>query len=237
MRRTDDIGFGGYRIIQDDEGFSYGVDAVLLSDFCRAKHQDAVLDLGSGNGIIPLIVYAKYSPKSITGIELQLSAYLLAEENAKENSLSDKLSFICGDVKNIKDLADPESFDLVTCNPPYYEGGRGEGCASDAKSIARHETSAGLNDFFKASAYVLKRGGRLCMVHRPSRLADIIDLSRKNGLEPKKLQMIVPSMGESPNIVLIEFVKGAGKELKVLPSLAIHEKDGSYTEALKKIYE
>ncbi len=237
MERLDEIGFGGYKIIQDSDGFSYGVDAVLLSDFCRAKHSDTVLDLCSGNGIVPLIVNAKYDPKKIKGIEIQLAPYLLAEENVKNNGLSDKISFIFGDVKNIRDFFEAGSFDLVTCNPPYFEGGRGDECSADAKHIARHETTAGLDDFFKAAAYVLKRGGRLCMVHRPSRLADLMDYSRSNGLEPKTLQMVVPSEGERPNIVLIEFVKDGGKELKMLPQLAVHKKDGTYTEELKKIYE
>ena len=236
MRRTDEIGFGNYRLIQDSDGFSYGVDAVLLSDFSEASGSDDVLDLGTGNGIIPLIVNAKYDPHSITGIELQLGAYILAEENAKENGLSGKIRFICGDVKNIRDLFAAESFSLVTCNPPYFESGRGVASDGDAKHIARHETSAKLEDFIEAAAWSLKKNGRLVMVHRPSRLADIIDFSRKHGLEPKRLRMVVPHEGESPNIMLIECIKGAGKELRVLPQLAVRQSDGSYTEELNRIY-
>lgn len=236
MKRTDEIGFGGYKLIQDSDGFSYGVDAVLLSHFSDAKKDDRVIDLGSGNGIVPLIVNAKYNPKSICGIELQLDAYLLAEENALSNGLNDKIKFICGDVKNIKDLLQSESAELVTCNPPYFEKGRGPQSEADAKHIARHETSASLEDFILAASWVLVKNGRLVMVHRPSRLPDIIDYSRKYGLEPKRLQMVAPHPGEVPNIMLIECIKGAGKELKVLPELAVRKADGTYSEEINLIY-
>ena len=223
-------------MIQDSDGFSYGVDAVLLSHFSNALNSDAVLDLGSGNGIVPLIVNAKYNPKSILGIELQLEAYLLAEENAKENGLSDKIKFVCGDVINIRDLVAFESVNLVTCNPPYFERGRGVVSEEDAKHIARHETSACLEDFISAAAWALKKNGRFVMVHRPSRLGDIIEYSRKHGLEPKRLQMVVPYPGETPNIMLIECIKGAGKELKVLPELAVRNADRCYSAELNEIY-
>lgn len=235
-RRIDEIGFGGYTIVQDSDGFSYGVDAVLLSHFSKARETDRVLDLGSGNGIVPLIINAKYNPAEIKGIELQLSAYLLAEENAEMNGLKEKLSFICGDVKSIKDLVEAESFDLVSCNPPYFEKGKGPKCDSDAKHIARHETTADLGDFLAAAAFSLKKNGRLCMVHRPSRLGDLIEFGRANGLEPKTMQMVVPHKGEQPNIMLMEFVKGGGKELKVLPELAVRNSDGTYTQELSEIY-
>lgn len=222
MRRVDDIGFGGYKLIQDSDLYCYGTDAVLLSKFCNALNKDKVLDLCTGNGVIPLIVDALYKPASITGIEIQLASYLLAEENAKENHLEDKLKFICGDVKNIKEFVKEESFDLVTCNPPYFEKGNFGECENAAINIARHETSATLEDFIESASYALKRGGRLCMVHRPKRLADLFELSRKYSLEPKRMQMIAPHADDAANIVLLEFVKGGGKELKILPQLVLH---------------
>lgn len=222
MRRVDDIGFGGYKLIQDSDLYCYGTDAVLLSRFCNAYHKDNVLDLCTGNGVIPLIIDALYKPQSITGIEIQLASYLLAEENAKENHVDDKIKFICGDVKNISELCTKESFDLVTMNPPYFEAGNNIECDNDAMHIARHETVAKLSDFIEAASYALKQNGRLCMVHRPSRLPDIFEILRKNNLEPKRLQMIAPHTGEAANIALIEAVKGAGKELKILPEIILH---------------
>jgi len=221
-RRIDDIGFGGYKLVQDSDLYCYGTDAVLLSKFCNALNKDNVLDLCTGNGVIPLIVNALYNPKSITGIELQLASYLLAEENAKENKLDNKIKFICGDVKNIRDFCEAESFDLVTCNPPYFENGNAISCENNAMHIARHETVAKLSDFIESASYALKNGGRLCMVHRPSRLPDIFELARKSGLEPKRLQMIAPHQGSGANIMLIECIKGAGKELKILPEIILH---------------
>lgn len=221
-RRIDDIGFGGYKLIQDSDLYCYGTDAVLLSKFCNALNKDNVLDICTGNGVIPLIVNALYNPKSITGLEIQLASYLLAEENAKENGLTEKIKFVCGDAKNIKDLFAPESFDLVTCNPPYFVSGNSIECDNSAMHIARHETSAKLEDFMAAASYVLRKGGRLCMVHRPSRLPDLFEYSRKNGLEPKRLQMIAPKAGQGANIALIEFAKGGGKELKILPEIILH---------------
>ncbi|MCQ2552458.1 MAG: tRNA1(Val) (adenine(37)-N6)-methyltransferase [Clostridia bacterium] len=224
-RKLCDIGFGGYTLVQDTDLYCYGTDAVLLSKFCNALHKDKVVDFCTGNGAIPLIVDALYSPAAITGIELQLSSYLLAEENAKLNHLENKLKFFCGDVKNVLDFIDKDSIDLVTCNPPYFEEGKTLGSSEGPMHIARHETSAKLEDFIKAASLVLKNGGRLCMVHRPSRLADIIELSRENGLEPKRLQMVVPFTGEKANILLIECVKGAGKQLEVLPEIALHTRE------------
>ena len=224
-REICDIGFGGYKLLQDSDLYRYGTDAVLLSKFSNALHKDKVIDFCTGNGVVPLIVDALYKPEKITGIELQLASYLLAEENAVLNNLSDKLKFICGDVKHIKDLCEEESVDLVTCNPPYFEDGKTIECDNTAMHIARHETTANLEDFISAASYVLKRGGRFCMVHRPSRLADIIEYSRKYNLEPKRLQMIAPYEDGAANILLIECVKGAGKELKVLPQLVLHTKE------------
>lgn len=234
-RRVDDIGFGGFKLIQDTDGFCYGVDAVLLADFAKAEGSDKVLDLCCGNGIVPLIMEAKYSPAEITGMEIMPAVAALAAENAVFNGLSGKISVICDDVLNIEKHIKPASYSLVTCNPPYFEKGSGISCSDSEKHTARHETTAGLEDFISAAAYALDRGGRFCMVHRPSRLGDIIELCRRYSLEPKVLRMVVPRKGESANIVLISCVKGAGKELQVLPELAVREGSG-FTEEIRTIY-
>ena len=234
--RADAIGFGGYTLLQESSAFCYGVDAVLLADFCEASEEDTVLDLCSGNGAVALIIEAKYHPKRITGLELQKEAAELANRSAELNGLSGKMSFICGDAKEIEEYFKAGSFDRVACNPPYFEGGRGIECSDGPRQLARHESTAGLKDFFKAASFVLKKGGRLCMVHRPERLADLLDMSRELGLEAKKMQMVVPHKGDGPNMVLLQFVKGGGKGITVLPEIAVRRKDGGFTEDIERIY-
>ena len=234
--QTDEIGFGGYRLMQDADAFRYGVDAVLLADFAAPAAGDRVCDLCCGTGVIPLILHAKYRPASLTGVELQQQAWELAVKNAADNGLTDRMRFIRADVTELKEILSAGSFDLVTCNPPYFEKGRGPECEADAKHIARHETTAGLRDFMEISAWLLRAGGELCMIHRPSRLTDLFVSSRQCGLEPKCMRLVAPHAGESPNLVLLRFVKGGGKELKILPQLVIREKDGSYTPELTEIY-
>lgn len=234
--QRDEIGFGGYFLWQDADAFRYGVDAVLLADFASCAARDRVMELGSGNGVVPLIIKAKYNPEYIAGIEKQESVYQLAVRNAEENGLAGEVEFFNMDVLNVSEAFEAGSFDLVCSNPPYME----KGCAlvnpDSVKHVSRHETSAGLEDFFKAAAYVLKAGGRLVMVHRPFRLPDLMTMSRRYGLEPKKMRLIVPHPGETPNIVLLEFVKGAGKELVIIPQLCIRDNNGEYTQELKAIY-
>ena len=234
--RVDDTGFEGIKLLQDTDAFCYGVDAVLLADFAKAGAGDEVLDLCSGNGAVAFILYAKYHPAKVFGLELQKDAAELAEKSAELNGLSDRVSFICGDALDIRKYFGPGSFAAVTCNPPYFEDGRGVSCGADPKHLARHESTAGLEDFFSAAQYVLKGGGSLYIVHRPERLADLMELSRKHGLEPKTMRMVVPSAGEAARQVLLQFVKGAGKQLTVLPELAVREKDGRFTDEIEKIY-
>lgn len=234
--RTDDIGFGGYKLMQDTDAFCYGVDAVLLADFAKAQETDQVLDLCCGNGAVSLIMEALYSPAGITGLELQKNAADLAERNMELNGLVSKCRIICGDAKDAEKLFEAGSFSLVVCNPPYFESGRGVISDADAKRLSRHESTAGLEDFMKAAAYVLKKGGRLCLVHRPDRLADIMSFARQFGLEPKIMRMVVPHRGEAPNLVLLQFVKGGGKELKIIPELAVRTKGGGFTDEIDQIY-
>ncbi len=234
--RVDEIGFGGLKLLQDPAQFCYGVDAVLLADFCRAKEDDKVCELGSGNGAVSLIISAKYRPAHITGVELQKGPYELACESAVLNGLQDRLSFINRDIKDLRGRLACASMDLVVTNPPYIEKGRGFISCESPQSLARHESSACLADFINEAARLLRCGGRLCMVHRPMRLPDICEYARAAGLEPKKLVPVAPKKGEPSNIILIECIKGAGKGLQVMAELVIREPDGSFTPELKRIY-
>ncbi len=234
--RRDDIGFGGYTLLQDDSAFCYGVDAVLLADLARCGPADRVMDLGTGNGIVPLIIHARYTPASITGLEVQNSVFELALANVSHNELSDRIKIVKSDVLDVRRLFPAESFTVVTCNPPYTEKGRGIPGSNPVQFTARHETTAAFSDFAAAASWLLPKGGRFCVVHRPSRLADIFESCRACGMEPKALRMVVPHAGEEANIVLVEAVKGAGKELKVLPELVVRSADGSYTDEIEKIY-
>ena len=235
--RADDIGFGGLTLLQDTDAFSYGVDAVLLADYCRASQGERLLDLGSGNGAVAFIAFGKFAPDSILGIEVQEAMVKLAQESAKLNHLEDRLRFVQGDVLEIREFAEAASFDAVTCNPPYAEAGRGIVSEQSAAYLARHETTASLLDFTKAAAYALKSGGRFVLVHRPSRLPDVFECCRRCGLEPKRMRLVLPRPGTAPNIVLVSAVKGGGKELTVDPALCVRGEDGAYSEELQKIYE
>ena len=235
--RVDEIGFGGLKLLQDTDSFCYGVDSVLLADFCKAGSGDSVLDLCCGNGAVSFIVMAKYGPKSITGIEIQEKAVELAKKSAELNGMQDRVSFICTDAADISEYIGPWSFDSAVCNPPYFEKGSGVPSESSARHLARHEGKSGLAEFLGAAAYALKNGGQLYMIHRPERLADIMYFARDCGLEPKTMRMVCPYSGKAPNMVLIRFVKGGKKELTVLPDLIVRDPDGSYTKEINDIYE
>ena len=234
--RADDTGFAGLTLLQDTETFCYGVDAVLLADYCRASSSETILDLGSGNGAVALIAMGKFDPLSVTGIEIQERQVELARESARLNGLEDRLRFLHGDVKDIRALVEAGTFDAVTCNPPYGEAGRGPVSGNEAAFVARHETTAPLSCFTAAAAYALKPGGRFVIVHRPARLPDVFESCRACGLEPKRMRFVLPRPGAAPNIVLVSAVKGGGKELAVDPALCIRAEDGSYSEELQKIY-
>lgn len=234
--RADDTGFRGLVLLQDPETFSYGVDAVLLADYCKASPDEKLLDLGSGNGAVALIAIGKYDAASVTGIEVQERMVKLARESAAYNHLEDRLNFLQGDVLAIDKLVSAATFDAVLCNPPYAEAGRGPVSGKETSYIARHETTASLADFVRAGAYALKPGGRFVMVHRPSRLPDLFEAMRACGLEPKRMRLVVPKPGAPPNIVLVSATKGGGKELLVDPVLCVRSEDGSYSEEIQKIY-
>ena len=243
--RLDDTGFGGYQLIQKPEEFCYGVDAVLLAGFAakNARRNHRICDLGTGTGIVPLVLAHKTEAKQIVGVELQYDSWNRAMRMRVLNELEDRLNFVNTDVASIavrkskEELLRPGSFQIVTTNPPYMAGKAALKSQNDAKRIARHETTAGVREFVAAAARLLDERGEFCMVHRPSRLADIIAACREFKLEPKELQFVVPRLGEAPNIVLIRCKKGGGAELNVLPDLPVYGDDGEYSREIMEIYE
>lgn len=243
--RLDDTGFGGIKILQNPEEFCYGVDAVLLADFAAKKSINLwkksgegrrIMDLGTGTGIVPLIMSHKTSAGYIGGIELQRSPYELAVRNAVDNGLSERLHFFHRDVNEAhKDMSG--TFDVVTANPPYTEGTKGIESGNRAKAIARHETTASLKDFIGAASRLLKDKGDFYMVHRPARMVDICQYCREHKLEPKDIRFVSGKPDEKPNLMLIHCVKGGNPQLRIEDPLWIHEKSGEYSAEILKIYE
>lgn len=242
MKRIDDIGFGGLKLVQDDEGFCYGTDAILLSymlwrDERESKRASKIADLGTGNGIVPLILSSK-TDAHILGIDVQEEAIKLANETAELNNVAARLEFITGNVRDIKTLvSEPGSFDIVTMNPPYTKAGTGLISENTAKAIARQEIAGSLTDFIAAADYLLKNGGHLYIVHRPTRLTDIVNTLRDYKLEPKEIQFVSGKRGEEPNIMLVCAIKGGRNELKILPEMTVRNDDGSFTEDMKAAYK
>ena len=241
--RLDEIGFGNLKLIQKPKDFCYGVDAVILADFATKnlkRNPSTIIDLGTGTGIIPLIMSHKTDADKIIGVEIQEDSYLRAQRNSKLNHLENRISFINGDVKDCVfswGLHLKGAADVVISNPPYFISGGGIINDLAPKTIARHETSAGLSEFMACASYLLKPKGDFFMVHRPSRLADICCYGREHGLEPKDMCFVSPTADSVPNILLVHFVKGGGKELKFQKPLAVYNKNGEYTEELLEAYK
>lgn len=235
--RIDDIGFGTLRLIQKPNAFCYGIDAVLLADYAKLKKQSRVCDLGTGTGIVPLILSHKTEASDIWGVEVQQESYERAVRNVELNQLSSYLHMLHSDVLHVKKHFEQGSFDAVVSNPPYM--GRVAGLKNEEveKTIARHETTAGLEEFMAAAAFLLRERGDFYIVHRPSRLVDLCELGRKYRLEPKHMRFVSPNRNKKPNILLVHFVKYGNAELKLEEPLFVYEEDGSYTEQIKKIYE
>lgn len=234
--RIDDLHRNGYQIIQDPKRFCFGVDAVLLSGFSCAKKGEKVIDLGTGTGIIPILMEAKTDGEHFTGLEIQVESAEMAKRSVSLNDLGEKIDIVCGDIKEADKLFKAGSFDVVTSNPPYMNDGGGLKNDYGPKAIARHELLCSLDDVAKAAAWLLRFGGRLYMVHRPHRLADIICTLREHRLEPKRLRFVQPYADKEPNMVLIEASKGGKSMVKVMPPLIIYKEDGTYTEETLEIY-
>ena len=234
--RLDDLEIKGYQIIQNPEKFCYGMDAVLLSSFAHIKKGEKVLDLGTGTGIIPILLEAKTQGKHFTGLEIQPESADMATRSVQYNHLEEKISIVTGDIKDASKIFGASSFDVVTTNPPYMINEHGLKNEGDAKTIARHEILCTLDDILMQSHRILKQGGRFYMVHRPFRLAEIFSKMVTYGIEPKRMQLVYPYINKEPNMVLIEGYKGGKSRITIEKPLIVYNRDGSYTDEILMIY-
>ncbi len=234
--RLDDLQTAGYRIIQNPKLFCFGMDAVLLSDYAKVKAGGKAIDLCTGNGIIPILLAAKTKAGHIDALEIQQESAGLAQRSVKLNGLQDRINVVCGDLKNAGELFARETYDTVTVNPPYMTKDHGLTNDLDAKTIARHEVMCTLEDIIYESSRLLKVSGHFYMVHRPFRLAEMISLMSKYGLEPKRMRLVYPYADREPNMVLIEGIKGAKPRITVEAPLIVYREKNRYTSEIYKIY-
>lgn len=234
--RLDELHRNGYFIIQDPGRFCFGMDAVLLSGFARVKKGERVLDLGTGTGIIPILLEAKTQGSHFTGLEIQPESADMATRSVLYNHLEEKVSIVTGDIKDASKIFGASSFDVITTNPPYMIGEHGLKNPTDAKAIARHEVLCNLDDILRESARILKPGGRFYMVHRPFRLAEIFSKMIEYKIEPKRMQLVYPYVDKEPNMVLIEGLRGGKSRMTVEKPLIVYEKQGVYTPEIYDIY-
>lgn len=230
--RLDDLQVKGYHIIQNPSKFCFGMDAVLLSNFARVKKGEKVLDIGTGTGIIPILLEAKTEGEHFTGLEIQEESADMARRSVAYNHLEDKIDIVTGDVKEAVNLFGSVFFDVVTTNPPYMIGAHGLQNKDSAKAIARHEVLCDLDDILRESAKVLRLGGRFYMVHRPFRLAEILSKMCAYKIEPKRMRLVHPYIDKEPNMVLIEGSRGGNSRMTVEPPLIVYREKNVYSEEL-----
>lgn len=234
--RLDDLQRDGLMLIQNPSWFCFGMDAVLLSAFARVKEGDLCLDLGCGNGVIPILLSGRTKGEHFTGLEIQPDIAEMAERSVAFNGIGDRVSIVTGDIKEVRHLFTPSSFDVVTSNPPYLVKQKGLTNESGHKAVARHELACTLEDVIGGAARMLKPGGHFFMVHRPFRLAEIIHTMVVHKIEPKRMRLVHPYVDKEPNMVLIEGTRGGNSGMIVEPPLIVYEKDRTYTEELKENY-
>ena len=235
--RIDDLEFKGLKIIQNKDGFCFGIDSILLSDFAKEiKKGSKVIDLGTGTGIIGILLCMKTELSKIIGVEIQKEVYDMAKRSIKLNNLENKFEIINENIKNLENIIETGTFDAVVTNPPYKKIGTGLTNENEKKLISRHEITANLEDFIKVSYRMLKDKGTLYMVHRPDRMVDIIELLRKYKLEPKRIKFVYPNANKDANLILLKAVKNANPFLKIEKPLYVYNQNGEYTDEILKIY-
>lgn len=219
----DDLQLGGYEIIQDPSRFCFGIDAVLLSDFTQVKKAETVLDLGTGTGILPILLAAKTCGKHFTGLEIQEESADMARRSVEHNGLTDRIDIVTGDIKEAAKIFKPAFFDVIVVNPPYMLEQHGLRNPQDAKAIARHELLCTLDDILRESGKLLQESkGRFYMIHKPFRLAEILVKMDRYKLEPKRIQFIHPYVDKEPSMVLVEGIKGGKPRVKIEPPIIMY---------------
>ena len=235
--RIDDLEYKGLKIIQNKEGFCFGIDSVLLSDFAKnIKKGSKVLDLGTGTGIIPILLCGKTELKKIVGVEIQEEVSNMAKRSIKLNNLENRFEIINENILNLNNIYKNQTFDVVVTNPPYKKNGKGIVNEDEKKIISRHEITAKLEDFIKIAKDLLKDKGEFYMVHRPERLVDILSILREYKIEPKELRFVYSNINKEPKLVLIKGVKNSKAFLKIDKNLYIYDEKGNYTKEILKIY-
>lgn len=234
--RVDDLHRNHYKIIQNTNKFCFGMDGVLLSGFTKVLSNERVLDLGTGTGIIPILLEAKTEGKHFTGLEIQQESADMASRSVTMNKLNDKIDIVVGDIKEASRTFGQASFDVVTSNPPYMNHSHGIVNPAEAKAIARHEILCTLEDVIREAARCLRPLGRFYMVHKPHRLVEIINTLSLYKLEPKRMRLVYPYVDKEPNMVLIECIKGGRASMKVEAPLIVYKEQNVYTEEIYDIY-
>ena len=235
--RIDDLQYRGLKIIQNKNEFCFGLDSILLTDFAKGIKKNAkVIDLGTGTGIISILLSGKTQLKNIIGVEIQEKMAKMAMRSVILNGLEEKVKIINEDINNLKNIFERELFNAVVTNPPYKKGNTGVLNQAQGKLISKHEIKCTLEDIIETAFYLLKNNGEFYMVHRPERLIDIIIYMRKYKIEPKIIRFIHPKKDKEPNLILIKGVKNANQFLKIEKPLYVYNENGEYTEEILKIY-
>jgi tRNA1(Val) A37 N6-methylase TrmN6 len=234
--RIDDLNRNNYKIIQNTGKFCFGMDAVLLSGYAKVLPGERVLDLGTGTGIIPILLTAKTQGKHFTGLEIQEESADMARRSVAMNKLEDKVDIVVGDIKEASVIFGQASFDVVTSNPPYMNSNHGIVNPGEAKAIARHEILCSLDDVVREAGRLLRPNGRFYLVHRPFRLVEIIKTLTEYKLEPKRMKLVYPYVDKEPNMVLLECIKGAKSMIKVEAPLIVYKEQNVYTDEIYDIY-
>ena len=227
---------GNQMMVAVSKSHRFGTDSILLAHFSAPRENSRVCDLGTGCGILPLYWFGRMDKLLVTGVELQKEACELARNGAQKSGVADRYHVLQEDIKHIRKLMDHASFDLVTCNPPYFADAGKMVSPSQSAAVSRHETACRFEDIAAAAAYLLPFSGRFCFCHRPQRLADLLETVRQNGMEPKRLRLVQNSLDKAPFLALIECVKGGGVQMDVMPALILRDQTGNETPETCEIY-
>ena len=226
----------GFFIIQGQKSFRYGIDAVLLSGYAKVKPGERVLDLGTGTGILPILLAAKTPGRSFTGLEIQKESADMARRSVALNHLNDRISIVQGDIREAVSIFGAASFDVAVSNPPYMIGHHGLTNPDPAVAIARHEILCSFRDIVEQTSRVLTDRGRFYLIHRPFRLAEILCILKEYRLEPKRMRLVYPFVDKEPNMVLVEACKNGNPRIQVEKPLIVYERPGVYTREIREIY-